>query len=67
MGYILIMASEIRFAEVKKMLEAKGYRLTRISGSHHVFTKTGLRSVPIPVHKGKVKPAYARMIQKLEA
>jgi predicted RNA binding protein YcfA (HicA-like mRNA interferase family) len=49
------------------MLAAKGYRLTRINGSHHVFTKAGARPVPIPVHKGKVKPAYVRMIQKLEA
>jgi predicted RNA binding protein YcfA (HicA-like mRNA interferase family) len=49
------------------MLEAKGYRLTRVNGSHHVFTKAGVRSVPIPVHKGKVKPAYVRMVRKLEA
>jgi predicted RNA binding protein YcfA (HicA-like mRNA interferase family) len=48
-------------------VEAKGYRLTRINGSHHVFTKAGARPVPIPVHKGKVKPAYIRLIQKLEA
>lgn len=61
------MASEMRFSEVKKMLEAKGYRVTRISGSHHVFTKNGVRSVPIPVHHGKVKAAYVRMIEKLEA
>jgi predicted RNA binding protein YcfA (HicA-like mRNA interferase family) len=61
------MPGEVRFSRVSKMLEAKGYRLTRVSGSHHVFTKAGARSVPIPVHKGKVKPAYVRMIQKLEA
>ena len=61
------MASEVKFSEVERMLEAKGYRLTRISGSHHIFTKAGARSVPIPVRKGKVKPAYVRMIQKLEA
>jgi predicted RNA binding protein YcfA (HicA-like mRNA interferase family) len=52
------MPGEVRFSRVSKMLEAKGYRLTRVSGSHHVFTKAGVRSV---------KPAYVRMIQKLEA
>jgi len=57
----------MRFSEVRKMLEARGYRLTRIVGSHHLFTKAAARSVPIPVHKGKVKPAYVRLIQKLEA
>ena len=49
------------------MLEAKGYCLARVNGSHHVFTKPGVRSVPIPVHKGMVKPAYVRMVKKLEA
>jgi predicted RNA binding protein YcfA (HicA-like mRNA interferase family) len=61
------MAGDERLAEVVKMLEAKGYRLTRISGSHHIFTKAGARAIPIPVHRGKVKPAYVRMIRKLEA
>ena len=61
------MPSESRFADVKRMLEAKGYRMTRISGSHHVFTKAGVRPVPIPVHNGKVTPGYVRMVRKLEA
>jgi predicted RNA binding protein YcfA (HicA-like mRNA interferase family) len=61
------MASEVRFSEVKKMLEAKGYFLDRVAGSHHIFKKPGVRSLPIPVHNGKVHPAYVRMIKKLEA
>jgi len=61
------MASEMRFADVKKMMEAKGWRLHKISGSHHIFVKPGVRRFPIPVHNGKVKPGYVRTIQKLEA
>ena len=61
------MPGEVRFSEIKRTLEAKGYRLTRINGSHHVFTKAGARAVPIPVHGGKVKPGYVRMVRKLEA
>jgi len=61
------MPGEARFPMVRKMLEARGYRLARISGSHHVFTKAGCRPVPIPVHRGKVKFAYVRMVEKLEA
>ena len=61
------MAGEKRFSEVRRMLEARGYTLARISGSHHVFTKPGARAVPIPVHKGMVKPAYVRLVKKLEA
>jgi predicted RNA binding protein YcfA (HicA-like mRNA interferase family) len=61
------MAGEMRFSEVRKMLEAKGYQLGRINGSHHIFKKAGTRSLPIPVHHGKVHPSYVRMIKKLEA
>jgi predicted RNA binding protein YcfA (HicA-like mRNA interferase family) len=61
------MASEKRFSEVRKMLEEKGYTLARITGSHHVFTKPGARALPIPVHRGMVKPEYVRKAKKLEA
>jgi predicted RNA binding protein YcfA (HicA-like mRNA interferase family) len=54
-----------RFAEVKKMLERAGYRLVRISGSHHYFTKPGKQPFSIPVHQGKVKPYYVRQVQKI--
>ena len=56
----------MRFPEVKKMLEAKGYQLDRIRGSHHVFAKPGFRPVVIPVHHGKVKHAYIRKIEKVD-
>ena len=60
------MPSDVTFSRVRKVLEAKGYRLARINGSHHVFTRPGARAVPIPVHRGKVKAAYMRMARKLE-
>ena len=60
------MASEKRFSEVKKLLEKKGYSLTRISGSHHIFTKDGVLPFSIPVHKGKVKSYYVKAIGKIE-
>ena len=59
------MPSEQRFNIVKKMLEQRGYRLTRIRGSHHKFAKPGETPFVIPVHKGKVKPYYVRQIEKL--
>lgn len=59
------MPSEVRFSEVRKMLEARGYRLDRIRGSHHVFEKRGAWPVVIPVHHGKVKYAYVHKIAKL--
>lgn len=40
--------------QVLKRLEAAGFHLARIEGSHHIMVKEGLaRSVPVPVHGGK--------------
>ena len=59
------MASEKHFSEVKKMLERAGYRLVRVHGSHHYFTKPGEQPFSIPVHQGKVKPYYVRQVEKV--
>jgi len=47
------------------MLEKKGYELTKISGSHHIFTKKDSLPVSIPVHNGKVKVFYVKQIEKI--
>jgi predicted RNA binding protein YcfA (HicA-like mRNA interferase family) len=36
--------------QLKKLLETNGWRLDRISGSHHILIREGRRSVPIPIH-----------------
>lgn len=36
--------------DVIAKLEAAGWTLRRISGSHHVMKKNGMPSVPVPVH-----------------
>lgn len=58
------MPSPVRFAEVRKLLESKGYLLTDISGSHHVFRKAGVRPLSVPVHHGMVKYVYFKKAQK---
>jgi predicted RNA binding protein YcfA (HicA-like mRNA interferase family) len=58
------MPSEVRFSEIQRLLESYGYRLRRISGSHHIFDKPGERPITIPVHHGKVKHVYLRQIRK---
>jgi|WetSurMetagenome_2_1015567.scaffolds.fasta_scaffold32917_4 predicted RNA binding protein YcfA (HicA-like mRNA interferase family) len=59
------MPSDRRYSEVRKLLEAKGYHLHRVTGSHHQF-KNGLGGrFTVPVHHGKVTPVYVRQIQKL--
>jgi predicted RNA binding protein YcfA (HicA-like mRNA interferase family) len=59
------MPSELRFADIHRVLSHYGWRLTRVSGSHHIFThETQERIISLPVHKGKVKPGYANRIRK---
>jgi predicted RNA binding protein YcfA (HicA-like mRNA interferase family) len=33
-----------------KLMERHGWRLDRISGSHHIMIKDGCRSIPVPIH-----------------
>jgi predicted RNA binding protein YcfA (HicA-like mRNA interferase family) len=61
------MASPVRFAKVRKQLEAAGYRLVRISSSHHIFERPGKPIVSIPVHNNQVKPFYARQVERIVA
>jgi predicted RNA binding protein YcfA (HicA-like mRNA interferase family) len=58
------MPSPVRFGEVRKVLEAKGYTLSSIAGSHHKFTKAGVQPVSIPVHHNLVKNVYYKIAQK---
>ena len=59
------MPSDVRLAEVQKLLASAGYNLERIRGSHHIFGKPGALPVSIPVHRGKVKAFYVRQIEKI--
>jgi predicted RNA binding protein YcfA (HicA-like mRNA interferase family) len=61
------MASPVRFAIVRKQLEAAGWALVRISGAHHIFDRPGGPLVSIPVHNNQVKPFYARQVEKIIA
>lgn len=58
------MPSDVRYREIKKLLESHGWMHDRTSGSHHIFSGPGLPMVSIPVHHGKVKHVYLREIQK---
>ena len=58
------MPSDVRFAEVRRLLESHGWELSRIQGSHHVFTKEGETPIVVPVHNRRAKYAYVREIRK---
>jgi predicted RNA binding protein YcfA (HicA-like mRNA interferase family) len=58
------MASEMRFAELLRLVRKHGWALIRVRGSHHVFLRPDGTVFSIPVHHGKVKPFYIREIKK---
>jgi predicted RNA binding protein YcfA (HicA-like mRNA interferase family) len=44
--------------DIIKILEAHGFKLVRIEGSHHIYGKQGYpRSISVPVH-GKKEISY---------
>lgn len=59
------MPSEQPFRDVARLLRHAGYELVRVSGSHHLFEKSGAPLLSIPVHRGKVKPFYVRQVEKI--
>lgn len=36
--------------QLKKYLEEHGWLFDRVSGSHHIMIREGVRSIPIPIH-----------------
>ncbi len=52
--------------ELCRLLEANGWKLQRISGSHHIYTKPGERKVlSIPVHANRnLKPGLASRLAR---
>ena len=50
-----------------KLLEAKGWKLTRVTGSHHIFTKQGSNlRITVPVHGNQdLKIGLQRAIMRL--
>lgn len=50
MMYKDIAGGDVNGKQLMKLLERHGWRLDRISGSHHIMIKDGCRSIPIPIH-----------------
>jgi predicted RNA binding protein YcfA (HicA-like mRNA interferase family) len=51
--------------QLKKLMEQNGWRLDRISGSHHIMVREGKRSIPVQVHgSGDLPKGLERAILK---
>ncbi len=59
--------ANIRFEELCHLLQAKGFRM-RISGSHHIFTQTGvMERINLQREGSKAKPYQIRQVRKILA
>ena len=59
--------ANIRFEDLCRLLQAKGFRM-RVSGSHHIFTQTGvLERINIQREGSKAKPYQVRQVRKILA
>lgn len=56
----------MRFEEAKRLVQAFGFRLDRISGSHHIFIRSGIpQLVNLQDWGGKAKAYQVKQLLKL--
>ena len=59
--------ANLRFDEVCHLLQARGFRM-RVSGSHHIFTKSGVTErINLQREGSKAKPYQVRQVRKILA
>ena len=59
--------TNIRFDEICHLLQAKGFRM-RVSGSHHIFTMSGvMERINLQREGAKAKPYQVRQVRKILA
>ena len=59
-------SSDLRFDELRKVLEEYGYIMTgpRGGSSHYTFRKNGCRTITIPKHR-VIKKVYVEMVRDI--
>lgn len=63
---ICTLSGEIRFDELRKVLESYGYEVrgSGTGGSHYTFRKEGCNSITIPKQRA-AKKVYVEMVKKI--
>lgn len=63
---ICSLSADVRFEELKKILESYGYTMFAPSSgsSHYTFRKQGKMPITIPKHK-PIKKVYVRMVKEI--
>lgn len=60
------MSPDLRFEELRKILESYGYEMNAPKGgsSHYTFRKAGYPPITIPKHKS-IKKVYIEMVREV--
>jgi predicted RNA binding protein YcfA (HicA-like mRNA interferase family) len=59
--------NNLRFGDMRTLVEAFGFALDRVSGGHHIFTHPSIPELVNPQnYKGKAKPYQVRQFLELE-
>ena len=63
---ICSLAKDIRFDELRKVLESYGYIMNapRSGSSHYTFRKQGCQPITIPKHE-PIKKVYVEMVRRI--
>ena len=63
---ILSLSKDMRFEELKRVLESYGYKMNAPSGgsSHYIFRKNGKNPITIPAHE-PIKRVYVEMVKRV--
>ena len=63
---ILSLSKDLRFQELKKVLEFYGYVMTapKSGSSHYTFRKAGCNPITIPKHE-LIKKVYVQMVKDI--
>ena len=66
LGRILSLSKDLRFEELRKVLEEYGYvmKAPRGGSSHFTFRKPGCTPITIPKHE-PIKKVYVEMVRKI--
>jgi predicted RNA binding protein YcfA (HicA-like mRNA interferase family) len=63
---ILAGSKNVQFSDMTSLVEAFGFRLSRINGSHFIFVHPEIPElVNLQEHKGKAKPYQVRQFLQL--
>ena len=63
---ILTLSNDLRFAELRRVLEEYGYEMKQPKGgsSHYTFRKPGCMPITIPKHE-PIKKTYVEMVREV--